>query len=72
MKFKSTFISAILTNSSFILFQKTVWNFFIFYDYVIGHDVIGHDVIGHPEVGTDNSGLGLYGIENRLAIGSLR
>ena len=43
-----------------------------FSDYVIGYDVIGHDVIGHPEVGTDNSGLGLYGIENRLAIGGLQ
>ena len=46
--------------------------FINFKDYVIAHDVIGHDVIGHPEVGTDNSGLGLYGIENRLAIGGLQ
>ena len=33
---------------------------------------VGHDVIGHPEVETDNSGLGLCGIENRLAIGGLQ
>ena len=50
------------------LFQKMSWNFFIFYDYVIAHYVIGHDVIGHPVVWTDNSGLGLYNIENRLVI----
>ena len=46
--------------------------FINFKDYVIAHDVIGHDVIGHPEVRTDNFGLGLYGIENRLAIGGLQ
>ena len=42
-----------------------------FRNYVRAHYVIGHDVIGHPEVETDNSGLGLYDIENRLAIHSL-
>ena len=41
-------------------------------DYVIAHDVIGHDVIGHPDVRTDNSGLDLYDIENRLALCGLQ
>ena len=57
-------------SSSF--FHKLVPQFINFKDYVITDDVIGHDVIGHPEVGTDNSGLGLFGIENRLAIGGLQ
>ena len=42
-----------------------------FSDYVIGHDVIGHDDIGHRVVRTDNSGLDLSGIKNRLAVGGL-
>ena len=42
-----------------------------FSDYVIGHDVIGHDDIGHRVVRTDNSGLDLYGIKNRLVVGGL-
>jgi len=42
-----------------------------FSDYVIGYDVIGHDVIGDPVAPTDNSGLGLVAIQNRLAIQSL-
>ena len=45
--------------------------FINFKDYVITDDVIGHDVIGHPEVGTDNSGLHLSDVENRLAIRGL-
>ena len=59
------------SNHGSSLFQKMGWNFFIFYDYVIAHDVTGHDVIGLSEVWTDNSGLGLYGIENRLAVHDL-
>ena len=42
-----------------------------FKDYFIAHDVIGHDVIGDPVAPTDNSGLGLVAIQNRLAIHSL-
>ena len=42
-----------------------------FSDYNIADYVIGHDVIGHPEVRTDNSGLYLYSIENRLAVHGL-
>ena len=48
------------------LFQKIVCQFVNFSDYVIGHDVIGD-----PVVPTDNSGLGLFAIENRLAIHGL-
>jgi len=33
--------------------------------------VTGHDVISHSEIRTDISGLGLYGIENRLAVHDL-
>ena len=54
------------------LFQNRACQFHHFSDYVIGHDVIGHDVIGHPEVRTDNFGLGLSGIKNRLAIDGLQ
>ena len=39
-----------------------------FSDYVIGYDVIGHDVIGDQVCLTDNSGLSLFAIENRLVI----
>ena len=48
--------------------SENEWNFFIFNDYVIARDVIGHDDIGHLVVRTDNSGIGLYGIKNRLVI----
>ena len=65
-------LAVLWPSSDSSLFQKTMRKFENFSDYVIGYDVIGHDVIGHPEVGTDNSGLGLYGIENRLAIGGLQ
>ena len=44
----------------------------IFDDYVIAHDVIGHDFMGHPVIGTDNSGLGLYDISNRLVVHGLQ
>ena len=60
-----------LSNQSSSLFQKMGWKFFIFYDYVIAHDVTGHEVIGHSEVRTNNSGLDLYGIENRLIVHDL-
>ena len=53
------------------LFQKTMRKFENFSDYNIADYVIGHDVIGHPEVRTDNSGLYLYSIENRLAVHGL-
>ena len=42
-----------------------------FSSYVIGHDVIGHDVIGDQVGPTDNSGLSLFAIENRLVIHGL-
>ena len=32
---------------------------------------MSHDVIGDPVAPTDNSGLGLFAIQNRLAIHSL-
>ena len=54
------------------LFQKLVCKFDNFDDYLRADYVIGHDVIGNPKVGTDNSRLGLYGPENRLAIHGLR
>ena len=54
------------------LFHKLVCKFDNFNDYVIVHYVIGHDVIGHPEVGTDNSGVALYDIKNRLVINGLQ
>ena len=41
--------------------------FLNFDDYVIAHYVIDDDVIGYPDVRTDNSGLDLHDIENRLA-----
>ena len=53
------------------LCQEIVCQFVNFSDYVIGHDVIGHDVIGDPVAPTENSGLGLFAIENRLAIHGL-
>ena len=65
-------LAVLWPSSDSSLFQKTMRKFENFSDYVIGYDVIGHDVIGHAEVGTDNSGLGLYGIENCLAIGGLQ
>ena len=54
------------SDSSF--FQKTMRKIENFSDYVIGHDVIGHDVIGDPVAPTDNSGLDLFAIQNRLII----
>ena len=42
-----------------------------FSDYIIADYVIGHDVIGHPEVWPVNSGLDLYGTENRLVVHGL-
>ena len=53
------------------LCQEIVCQFVNFSDYVIGHDVIGYDVIGDPVAPTENSGLGLFAIENRLAIHGL-
>ena len=49
------------------LFQKMMRKFRNFDDYVTTHYVIDDDVIGYPDVRTDNSGLGLHSIENRLA-----
>lgn len=54
------------------LFRKTMRKFENFSDYVIGYDVIGYDVIGIPVVQTDNTGVGQYGIENRLVIHGLQ
>ena len=48
------------------LFQKTMRKFQNFSDYVIGYDVIGDQVFL-----TDNSGLSLFAIENRLVIRGL-
>ena len=61
-------MSLFLSSHDSSLFRKSDGKFTNFDDYVIVDDVIGHDVTGHPEVSTDNTGLGLYGIENRLLI----
>ena len=53
------------------LFQNWLWNFSIFHDYVIAGYVIGHDVIGQSVMESENSGLGLFIIENRLVIDGL-
>ena len=53
------------------LFRNLVYQFGNFCNYVRAHYVIGHDVIGHPKVGTDNSGVGLYDTETRLALHGL-
>ena len=47
------------------LFQNRACQFVKFSDYVIGHDVIGHDIIGDLVSPTDNSGIGLFAVENR-------
>ena len=52
-------------------FQNRACQFLNFSDYVIGHDVIGHDIIGDLVSLTDNSGLGLFAIENRMTIHGL-
>ena len=64
-------LAVLLPLSDSSLFQKTMRKFENFSDSIISDYVIGDDVIGHPKVGTDNSGLGLYDIENRLIIHSL-
>ena len=61
-------MSAFLSSHDSSLFRKSDGKFTNFDHYVIVDDVIGHDITGHPEVSTDNTGLGLYGIENRLLI----
>ena len=53
------------------LFRKMFCQCSNFSDYVRARYVIGHDVIGHPEVPTDNSGLSLFDVENRLTIHGL-
>ena len=53
------------------LSQKIVCKFDNFDDYLRADYVIGDDVIGHPEVPTDNFGLGLLDVENRLTIHGL-
>ena len=53
------------------LFRKMMHKLGNFCNNVRAHYVIGHDVIGHPKVGTDNSGVGLSNVENRLTIHSL-
>ena len=53
------------------LFRNMLHKFGNFCNYVRAHYVIGHDVIGHPKVETDNSGLDLSDVENRLAIRGL-
>ena len=65
-------LAVFLSSFDSSLFQKFVCKFDNFDDYLRADYVIGHDVIGHPKVGTDNSRLGLYGPENRLAIHGLR
>ena len=65
-------LAVLWPSSDSSLFQKTMRKFENFSDYVIGYDVIGHDVIGIPVVQTDNTGVGQYGIENRLVIHGLQ
>ena len=65
-------LAVLWPSSDSSLFQKTMRKFENFSDYVIGYDVIGHDVIGIPEVHTDSTGVGQYGIENRLVIHGLQ
>ena len=64
--------SGIVTLFRFIPFSKNDAEIWKFSDYVIGYEVIGHDVIGIPVVHTDNTGVGQYGIENRLIIHGLQ
>ena len=65
-------LAVLWPSSDSSLFQKTMRKFENFSDNVIGYDVIGHDVIGIPVVQTDNTGVGQYGIENRLVINGLQ
>ena len=51
-------------------FQKKC-EFNIFRDYANAHNVTGYDVIGHPLIQTDNFGLDLSDVENRLTIHGL-
>ncbi len=65
-------MSAFLSSHDSSLFRKSDGKFTNFDDYVIVDYVIGHDVIGHRDIRTDNSGLILFSIENRLIVAGLQ
>jgi len=65
-------LPAFLSTHDSSLFRKSERKFTNFDDYVIVDYVIGHDVIGHPDVRTDNAGLILFSIENRLIVAGLQ
>ena len=46
-------------------------NYSIFWEKTSLEFFEGHDVIGDPVAATDNSGVGLFAIQNRLAIHGL-